>query len=323
MNVRALLVAAAAWAAGACRPEPYAGIEATGSLELVEVDVSPMVPARVKRVLHDEGDRVRPGDTLLTLMQVTLPSEIAGKQAAVAEAEARLRNLIAGSRPAEVGQAEANVRTAEAEATKAAKDLERFTPLAASGTASQQQLDAARAAAHTTSSQADAARNQLRLVREGARPEEIAAARAALNSARQALAGAQASARDLVLTSPLAGSVLSRHSEPGEVLAPGVSGMTLGDISRPYVRIYVDEFAFPHVHVGDTALVYLDALPRQPFQGTVVSVNDKAEFTPRVALTRDERADLMFGVKVQLGDSTGMLKAGLPVTVRIPQSRPK
>ena len=148
------------------------------------------------------------------------------------------------------------MRTAEAEATKAAKDLERFTPLAASGTASQQQLDAARAAAHTTSAQADAARNQLRLVREGARPQEIAAARAAVNTARQALAGAQASARDLVLTSPLAGSVLSRHSEPGEVLAPGISGMTLGDISRPYVRIYVDEFAFPHVHIGDTALVY-------------------------------------------------------------------
>jgi len=126
-----------------------------------------------------------------------------------------------------------------------------------------------------------------------------------------------------VLTSSVNGSVLSRHSEPGEVLAPGVSGMTLGDIGRPYVRIYVDEFAFPHVHVGDTALVYLDALPHQPFHGTVVSVNNKAEFTPRVALTRDERADLMFGVKVQLGDTTGLLKAGLPVTVRIPQSKAK
>lgn len=321
MNLRPLVFAAAA--ALACRPEPYAGIEATGSLELVEVDVSPMVPARVKRVLRDEGDRVRLGDTLLTLTQVTLPSEIAGRQADVAQAEAHLKDLLAGPRPAEVGQAEANVRNAEAEATKAAKDLERLTPLAAKGNISQQQLDAARAAAHTTSAQVDAARNQLRLVREGARSEEIAAARAAVSSARQALAGAQASARDLVLTSPVAGSVLSRHSEPGEVLAPGVSGMTLGDISRPYVRIYVDQFAFPHVHIGDTALVYLDALPRQPFYGTVVSVNDKAEFTPRVALTRDERADLMFGVKVQLGDTTGLLKAGLPVTVRIPQSRAK
>lgn len=307
----------------ACSAPPYSGIQATGSLELVQVDVSPMVPARVTRVWREEGDRVKQGDTLLTLTQATLPSEIGGRRASVSSADARLRDLLAGPRPAEVGQAEANVRTAEADAAKTAKDLERLTPLAASGTVSQQQLDAARAAARAASGRLDAARDQLRLVREGARPEEIAAARAAVNEARQALAGAQASARDLVLTAPVSGSVLSRHVEGGEVLAPGVSGMTLGDISQPYVRIYVDEFAFPRIRIGDTALVYLDALPNQPFKGRVVSVNDRAEFTPRVALTRDERADLMFGVKVQLADTSGTLKAGLPVTVRLPASKAK
>ena len=81
------------------------------------------------------------------------------------------------------------MRTAEAEAAKAAKDLERFTPLAASGTVSQQQLDAARAAAHTASSRRDAARDQLRLVREGARPQEIAAARAAVDTAQPGACG--------------------------------------------------------------------------------------------------------------------------------------
>jgi len=317
VNIRLGLLAVVA--AVACKPARYNGIEATGSLELVEVDVSPMVPARVTRVWHEEGDRVQRGDTLLTLTQATLPSEIGARRASVASADARLKDLLAGSRPAEVGQAEANVRTAEAEATRTAKDLERVTPLAASGTASQQQLDAARAAARSASSRLDAAREQLRLVREGSRPNEIAEARAAATQARQELAGAQASAHDLVLTSPVTGSVLSRHVEPGEVLSPGVSGLTIGDFNRPYVRIYVDQIDFPRIHIGDSALVYLDALPNKPFRGTVVSVNDRAEFTPRVALTRDERADLMFGVKVQLADSTGTLKAGLPVTVRIPK----
>jgi HlyD family secretion protein len=302
----------------ACTKTPSSGVEATGSLELVEVDVSPMVPARVTRVWREEGDRVRRGDTLLTLTQATLPAEIEGRRAAVATANARLKDLVAGARPAEVSQAEANVRTAEAEVTRTTQDLERYTPLAGKGTISQQQLDAARAAARTATGRRDAAREQLRLVREGARPEEIAGARATLAEAQHSLAASEASARDLVLTSPVAGSVLSRHVESGEVLAPGVSGMTIGDFSRPYVRIYVDEFAFPHIHVGDTVSVYLDALPDKPFRGSVVAVNDRAEFTPRVALTRDERADLMFGVKVQLGDSTGTLKAGLPVTVRIP-----
>jgi HlyD family secretion protein len=321
VNVRSAL--GALLLASACSPPPYDGIEATGSLELVEVDVSPMTPARVTRVLREEGDRVKRGDTLLTLTQATLPAEIEGRRAAVATANARLQDLVAGPRPAEVGQAEANVRTAEADVTKTTSDLERLTPLARAGTVSQQQLDAARAAARTASGRLDAARDQLRLIRQGARPDEIAAARASVAEARQALAGSQASARDLVLTSPVIGSVLSRHVEPGEILSPGVSGMTIGDFTRPYVRIYVDQFAFPKIHLGDTALVYLDALPNQPFRGTVVSVNDRAEFTPRVALTRDERADLMFGVKVQLEDTTGTLKAGLPVTVRIPRTRPK
>lgn len=321
MSARSILVAAVL--AGACRAEPYNGVEATGSLEMVEVDVSPMVPARVTHVWRDEGDRVRAGDTVLTLTQVTLPSEIGVQRAAVASANARLRDLLAGPRPAEVGQAEANVRTAEADATKTEKDLERLTPLATSGTISQQQLDGARAASRAASGRLDAARDQLRLVREGARPEEIAAARAAVTSAQQALAGSQASARDLVLTSPVTGTVLSRHVEPGEVLAPGISGLTLGDISRPYVRIYVSEFALPKIHLGDSASVFLDAFPGRSFRGEVVSLNDRAEFTPRVALTRDERADLMFGVKVQLRDSTGTLKAGLPVTVRFPVILPK
>ncbi len=101
------------------------------------------------------------------------------------------------------------------------------------------------------------------------------------------------------------------------MLAPGVSGMTVGDVTQPYVRIYVDETLFPRIHLGDTAAVVLDAFPNRPFHGRVVSVSDRAEFTPRVALTKDERADLMFGVKVQLTDSLNMLKAGLPVTVRI------
>ena len=108
----------------------------------------------------------------------------------------------------------------------------------------------------------------------------------------------------------MSGTVLSRHVEPGEVLSPGISGMTIGDETRPYVRIYVNQVAFPQVHLGDTASVVLDAMPDHPFKGTVVALADRAEFTPRVALTRDERADLMFGVKVQLVDPTTTLEGG-------------
>ena len=62
----------------------------------------------------------------------------------------------------------------------------------------------------------------------------------------------------------------------------------------------------------------LDGLPGREFTGRVVAINTKAEFTPRVALTENERADMTFGVKIEFDDNTGTLKPGLPVTVTIP-----
>lgn len=286
-----------------------------GTLEVVDVDVAPLVPARVVRVWRQEGDAVRVGDTLVTLTQATLSADIAARQAQLAAAQAQLRDLEAGARQSEIAQAESQLNAAEAEATRTAQDLARLTPLAASATISAQQLDAAQTAARTAAARRDAARDALRQLREGARPDQIAAARAAVNNARAALAAAQQTAADLVLRAPVSGTVISRHTEPGEVLAAGASAMTIGDVSRPYVRVYVDQSVLPGIKVGQVAIAKLDAYPDRAFEGHVVSINDKAEFTPRVALTRDERADLMFGVKIEFVNTTGMLKAGLPVTV--------
>ena len=124
----------------ACRAQPSSTIEATGSLELVEVDITPQVPSRVAKVWRQEGDRVKAGDTLLTLTQSTLPGDILAQQAGVAMAQAQLSDLIAGPRPAETATADANARAAEAEATKTAQDLARFTPLTAKGDISQQHV---------------------------------------------------------------------------------------------------------------------------------------------------------------------------------------
>ena len=72
---------------------------------------------------------------------------------------------------------------------------------------------------------------------------------------------------------------------------------------------------------GQAATAHLDGFPDHPFQGRVVAISPTAEFTPRIALTEKERADLVFGVKVALEDTTGMLKAGLPATVEIHSGR--
>ena len=97
--------------------------------------------------------------------------------------------------------------------------------------------------------------------------------------------------------------------------------LTVARTDSLWVRIYLNQTDFSAISVGDDASAFLDGDSRR-FAGRVLSLADRAEFTPRIALTERERADLLFGVKVLLQDTTGTLKAGLPVTVRItPRAR--
>jgi HlyD family secretion protein len=314
--LRAARCALNALAIAACANDS-GGLEAVGTVEIREHDVAPMTAARVVDLRVDEGASVHAGDTVAVLSVSTLAADIDQQRARVANAEAALREAEAGPRSAEIERAEAELRGAEAEADRAAKDLIRIQALTESGALAQQQLDAARALATTTANRREALRETLRLLRQGTRPERIAAARAEVATARAALAAAQATRSDLVLVAPVTGIVLGRHAEVGEVVPAGTPVVTVGESSKPWVRVYVSPADAARLTVGSPAVATLDDVPDREFPGRVASVATKAEFTPRVALTEKERADLLFAVKVELEDTTGMLKAGLPVNVRI------
>ena len=302
---------------GACSRDEHEGIEAVGTVEIREHDVAPMTAARVVRLLVDEGAAVDAGDTVAVLSMATLAADIDQARARVATTQAALREAEAGPRTAEIERAEADLRAAEAEADRAAKDLERIQALTQGGALAEQRLDEARTVATTTANRRDALRETLLLLRQGTRPERIAGARAEVETARAVLAAAQATRSDLVLLAPVTGIVLGRHAEVGEVVAPGTPVMTVGESSKPWVRVYVSPGDAARLTTGSPAIATLDDLPDRQFPGRVSSVATRAEFTPRVALTERERADLLFAVKVELDDSTGTLKAGLPVTVRL------
>ncbi|MEJ7811134.1 MAG: efflux RND transporter periplasmic adaptor subunit [Gemmatimonadaceae bacterium] len=313
----AMAITTTAAAAAACNRSTDDAPGGTGTVEVAETDVGPAAPARVVRVWVQEGDRVERGDTLVALAQAALPADIEGRRSRVALVEASLRDLQVGARPAEVARADADVHAAEAEATRTERDLQRMTTLAANAVVSQQTLDAATSAARSATARRDAARAGAALVREGARDQRVSAARAEVASARAALAGALATQGDLVLLAPSAGTILGRYVEPGEMLAAGTPAVTVGDLARPWVRVYVAARDLPRVRVGSAASATLAGAPAIRFAGRVVAISDRAEFTPRVALTEREREDLLFGVKVELQDSTGVLKPGLPATVVI------
>lgn len=306
---------------GACGAGTAGPIVASGTLQVDEVDVGPLVPARVVRVLVEEGDSVAPGDTLVTLTQANLAPDLAVREARLRAAQAQLLELERGARPAELRRAEAELAAASAEADRAAGDLRRAEQLVPDATISRQQLDNARAAASAAAANRDATAATLRLLREGTRAERVAAARAEVASARGAVAGVRAAVADLVLMAPVAGVVVGRHVLPGDVVAAGQSALTVARAERPWARIYVGERLMPRVRAGQEVMGTLDGVPGMRFPGAVEVISTSAEFTPRVALTERERADLVFGVKVRFApDSTGFLKAGLPITVTFPVS---
>lgn len=294
------------------------GTDASGTIEFTQTDVAGSVSARVERVLVEEGATVRAGDTLAILTQTGLPQDIQQRRSRVAAAQSELADLVRGARPEELDRARAELRSATSEAERTAADSVRLARLLAAGGISQSAFDASANAARVAGARRDAAREALELLEAGARPDRIAAARAAVATARAQLAMGEAAAGDLVLVAPVDGQVMARHAEPGEVIAAGVPVLSLGDARHAWVRVYVTPPVFASIAVGDVVPLTIDGLEGQTFQARVTALATTAEFTPRVALTEKERADLLFGVKLELSDTTGRLKAGLPATAHFP-----
>ena len=309
----ALVLAAACGSASADR------FEARGTVEVPEVDISAVSAARVVAVRVEEGARVEAGDTLAALTQVDLDAGIAAERARVATAQANLRDLEAGSRPEEIARARAELSAARAEVDRTSKDLERVRNLVSRDLASREALDNAVSAEQVARGRMQAAEEALRLLQAGTRREQIAGARAAVAGARASLAQIEARATDLVLTAPVGGIVLSRNAEPGEALGAGVPVLTLGEMARPFVRVYLPQSVVSGLRTGAVAEVVTGDGRLLP--GRIVAINPRAEFTPRVALTESERADLMFGVKVEFDDPAAAPYPGLWVTVRVAEAR--
>ena len=116
MRLTPVLVLAAL---AACRGTVPDDIVATGTLQVDEVDIGPIVPSRVVRVFVEEGDSVAPGDTLATLTQATLAPDLAIREARLQAAQAQLMDLERGARPAELQRAEAQLLAASAGADSA------------------------------------------------------------------------------------------------------------------------------------------------------------------------------------------------------------
>jgi len=145
----------------------------------------------------------------------------------------------------------------------------------------------------------------------------ILVAQQEVHDAQAAQAEIQANLNYLTINSPLAGSVITRSVEPGEVVAAGAPLLELVNLNYLYLRGFIPEGQIGKVKVGQPARVYLDSFPTQPLVATVMRIDPKASFTPENIYFKKDRVKQAFGVELTLKNPQGLVKPGMPADARI------
>ncbi len=289
----------------------------SGNIEVTEVDTGFKTPGRIEELFSEEGQNVQKGDRLAIIDSAELESQVLQNKASLREAQARLAELKAGSRPQEIEQAKANVNYAEAELSKAKKDYERAEKLVKDELISAQQMDAAKKTYETASAQYQKALEALSLVKEGSRKETILAGENRAGQAEASLSASEERLKDTVLYAPLSGVILRKNIEAGETVAAGIPVYTIGDLENPWVKVYVKEDKLGLVRLGQKAEITVDSYPNKKYEGTITYISSEAEFTPKNVQTQEERVKLVFGLKVSVKNVAAELKPGMPADVMI------
>ena len=141
---------------------------------------------------------------------------------------------------------------------------------------------------------------------------EVASAEFQLTQAGAQLAEAQANRQDLTIRAPFEGSIVTRTSEPGEVIAAGTSIVTMLDLNKVYLRGFIPEGQIGKVKLGQPARIYLDSDPKKPIDAVVARIDPQATFTPENTYFRNDRVKQVVGVKLQLKAGFGFAKPGMP-----------
>src|ERR1700751_414389 len=304
-------------------------LEGSGTVEARNIRVGSRMGGRIDKVLVREGDTVEVGQLLISFddkeLQASLaqsranaikvergfrPEEIAEARASAAQAKAEYEQRRNGYRQEDIAAAQAVLDRATADEVRTRLDFQRYDALAQKDLVSKQQRDTAEANWKIAAAMKQNAQHKLDELKRGYRPEDIAAARAAL-------AYDEARYRERQVVAPSAATVEVLDVRPGDLIAPNTPVATLLERDQIYVRIYIPETEIGHVRLGQKAEVRVDSFSETVFEGTVEQINQQAEFLPRNVQTREERVHQVFGVKIRIDDPSNRVLAGMAADVKL------
>ncbi len=211
----------------------------------------------------------------------------------------------------EIAIAQKNLEAAQAQLNGARAQLAALQAMRSNPITIQAQVNEARTAySLTVASEAVAWANVVEL-RAGPTPEEIALAEAKVWQAQASLKLAQAYQSRSQIAAPLSGIVAQRSGHVGETVQPGASVLSIVNLDTLEMTIYVPQAQLPRVQIGAPVTVSVDAYPNEVFSGEVVNIAQQAQFSSRDTQDKEDRANIVFPVKVRLANAAGRLKSGM------------
>jgi HlyD family secretion protein len=317
---------------------------------IARLDRDQLMAQREREVagLESAQTQLAQSETSLEWEKATLAADIEQRRADLASNEARLAELNNGARPQEKLDARAAVDSAQSELDRAKKDWDRSQTLFKDDDISAAQFDQYRNRWESAQAALKSMTEREALVLAGPRAEVIKAQQGQVERARAAVKIAEANSlemkrreqdlgtrraeiarstasiamidsqlADTIVASPVDGVVLVKAADVGEVLAPGTTVVTVGDIDHPWLRGYVNETDLGKVKLGAKAKVTTDSYPGKVYQGRVTFISSEAEFTPKQIQTEQERVKLVYRIKIEMDNPRRELKSNMPADAEI------
>jgi len=304
-----------------CRSQKEAkAINASGTIEAVEVSVAAKTSGQVDKVFVEEGARVQTGDQLAVIDSDSLAIQLRQAEAGVDLAESQLQLLLRGARVEDVRQTEEAAKQAEANLYLAGEDLKRIRSLFEKESATAKMKQDAEARYQVAEAQHEAAEQALLKIRKLSRPEEVRAAQARLAQAEAGRDLLKKTIADATVISPTSGIVTHKAVEAGEFVGPGTPLLIIAHLDNVRLNIYVTEVELGRVQLGQLAEILIDSYPERVLSGTVVFISPEAEFTPKNVQTKEERVKLVYRVKIEIPNPESILKPGMPADASIKTS---
>ena len=292
-------------------------IEASGNIEGTNITVSSQAAGEINKILKDEGSLVNKGDTIIIIDPINYKLKLNESLSILQSSESQYSLLKTGARKEDIAQSEEALKQAEVNFSQAEKDKDRYTSLFESKSITRKQYEDAINRYEIASAQYNSAKENVRKIKNLARPDELKQAEANVNRVKASIEQLQKNINDCFVTAPSDGYIVKKFVEEGEYAGMLSSLFKITDLRKVELVIYVSETDLGKVKLGQVAEVSVDSYPDKNFKGNVTYISPEAEFTPKNIQTKDERTKLVFAVKISIPNPDLELKPGMPADALI------